>query len=193
MGVPRGKVIGGTSSINGQVFIRAIPEDFDNWKNKGLDDWSYEECLKYYIKLENDLDFNNEFHGNEGPIPVMRHKIDTLLEDQLTFYESVQEMGFPVTEDHNLPFSEGVGPLPLNNVNGMRWSTGISYVIPAIYRDNIEVLSNTICEKIIIDNGIQRGVILKNGNVIEGYEIILSAGAVAVSYTHLTLPTNLRV
>ena len=178
MGVPRGKVIGGTSSINGQVFIRAIPEDFENWKNKGLDDWSYEECLKYYIKLENDLDFNNEFHGNEGPIPVMRHKIDTLLEDQLTFYESVQEMGFPVTEDHNLPFSEGVGPLPLNNVNGMRWSTGISYVIPAIYRDNLEVLSNTICEKIIIDNGIQRGVILKNGNVIEGNEIILSAGAV---------------
>ena len=178
MGVPRGKVIGGTSSINGQVFIRAIPEDFENWKNKGLDDWSYEECLKYYIKLENDLDFNNEFHGNEGPIPVMRHKIDTLLEDQLTFYESVQEMGFPVTEDHNLPYSEGVGPLPLNNVNGMRWSTGISYVIPALHRDNLEVLSNTICEKIIIDNGIQRGVILKDGNVFEGNEIILSAGAV---------------
>ena len=72
MGVPRGRVAGGTSSINGQVFLRAIPEDFENWSSKGLEDWSFEECLKYYIKQENDLDFTNEYHGNDGPVPVKR-------------------------------------------------------------------------------------------------------------------------
>ena len=178
MGVPRGKVIGGTSSINGQVFLRAIPEDFQNWKSKGLDDWSFEDCLKYYIKLENDLDFNNEFHGNDGPIPVKRHSLDSLLQDQKTFYNSVYQMGFPTTDDHNMPFSEGVGPLPLNNVDGMRWSTGISYVIPALYRDNFKVLSNSICKKIIVDKGIQRGVILQNDEIYLANEVILSTGAV---------------
>jgi choline dehydrogenase len=178
MAVPRGKLIGGTSSINGQVFIRAIPEDFENWKNRGLDNWSFEECLKHFIKLENDLDFKNEFHGNDGPIPIKRHKLDTLLKDQLTFYETVQEMGFPTTEDHNNPFSEGVGPLPLNNPNGIRWSTGICYVLPALYRDNFTVLSNSICKKIIIDNDIQIGVMLENDEIYEADEIIVSAGAV---------------
>ena len=178
MGVPRGKVIGGTSSINGQVFIRAIPEDFQNWKSKGLDEWSFEDCLKYYIKLENDLDFNNEFHGNDGPIPVKRHSLDSLLQDQLTFYKTVQDMGFPTTNDHNMPFSEGVGPLPLNNVDGVRWSTAISYVIPALFRKNFTVLSNSICKKIIIKNGIQSGLILQNDETYHANEVIVSAGAV---------------
>ena len=178
MGVPRGKLIGGTSSINGQVFVRAIPEDFENWKNRGLDDWSFEDCLKYFIKLENDLDFENEYHGNDGPIPVRRHRLDTLLQDQLTFYQTVKDMGFPATEDHNMPFSEGVGPLPLNNPNGIRWSTGICYVMPALFRDNFKVLSNTKCKKIIIENGIQIGILLENDEVYEAGEIIISAGAV---------------
>ncbi len=178
MGVPRGKVIGGTSSINGQVFIRAIPEDFENWKNKGLDDWSFEDCLKYYIKLENDLDFNNEFHGNDGPVPIKRHSLDSLLQDQRSFYQTAQDMGFPTTDDHNMPFSEGVGPLPLNNVKGIRWSTGISYVIPALFRENFKILSNSICKKIIIEEGIQRGVILENNEIYYANEVIVSAGAV---------------
>ena len=178
MGVPRGKVIGGTSSINGQVFVRAIPEDFENWKNTGLDDWSFEDCLKYFIKLENDLDFENEYHGNDGPIPVRRHKLDTLLQDQLTFYETVKDMGFPETEDHNMPFSEGVGPLPLNNPHGIRWSTGICYVMPALFRDNFKVLSNSKCKKIIVENGIQIGILLENDEIYEAGEIIISAGAV---------------
>ena len=178
MGVPRGRVAGGTSSINGQVFLRAIPEDFENWSSKGLEDWSFEECLKYYIKQENDLDFTNEYHGNDGPVPVKRHSLDSLLIDQMTFYNTVQEMGFKTTEDHNLPYSEGVGPMPLNNPNGIRWSTGICYVLPAMVRENLDVLSNSICKKILIENGKQIGLILENDEIYEGNEIIVSAGAV---------------
>jgi len=178
MGVPRGRVAGGTSSINGQVFLRAIPEDFENWSSKGLEDWSFEECLKYYIKQENDLDFTNEYHGNDGPVPVKRHSLDSLLIDQMTFYNTVQEMGFKTTEDHNLPYSEGVGPMPLNNPNGIRWSTGICYVLPAMVRENLDVLSNSICKKILIENGKQIGLILENDEIYEGNEIIVSSGAV---------------
>tara|TARA_B110000196_G_scaffold135132_1_gene117128 strand:+ start:195 stop:1775 length:1581 start_codon:yes stop_codon:yes gene_type:complete len=178
MGVPRGKLIGGTSSINGQVFLRAIPEDFENWKSTGLDNWSFEECLNYYIKLENDLDFQNKYHGNEGPIPVKRHSLGSLLEDQLSFYETVQEMGHKSTDDHNLPYSEGVGPLPLNNPNGVRWSTGICYVLPSLKRENFKILSNSICKKILIENGKQIGIELENGEIYESGEIIISAGAI---------------
>ena len=178
MGVPRGRVAGGTSSINGQVFLRAIPEDFENWKNGGLEDWSYEQCLKYFIKQENDLDFQNEYHGNNGPIPVKRHSLDSLLVDQMSFYNTVKEMGYKATEDHNLPYSEGVGPMPLNNSNGIRWSTGICYLLPALERENLDVLSNKICKKILIENGKQIGLQLYDDEVFEGNEIIISTGAV---------------
>src|SRR5207248_5722591 len=88
MPVPRGKVTGGTSAINGQVFLRPIPEDFERWVDWGNDAWSFQQVLPYFRKIESDLDFQNDLHGTAGPIPVQRHKIDALLPEQAAFYEA---------------------------------------------------------------------------------------------------------
>ena len=74
MPVPRGKVLGGSSAINGQTFIRGAPEDFDTWASWGNDEWSYVKVLPYFRRIENDADFRDDFHGTDGPIPVRRHK-----------------------------------------------------------------------------------------------------------------------
>ena len=72
--VPRGKVVGGTSAINGQVFLRGVPEDYDSWAEWGNDEWSFVKCLPYFRKLETDTDIVDDFHGFDGPVPVRRHR-----------------------------------------------------------------------------------------------------------------------
>ena len=88
MRVPRGKVTGGTSAINAQMFIRGIPEDYDSWKSAGNDQWSYEQCLPYFRKLENDLDYVDDFHGNEGPMVARRWQPQDCNPDQKGLYVS---------------------------------------------------------------------------------------------------------
>ena len=131
MDVPRGKVMGGTSAINGQVFLRAIPDDFDHWVAMGNDEWRFEDVLPYYRKLETDLDFQDDFHGGDGPILAKRHKIEDLLTDQAAFYNACIDAGFPANPDHNHPDATGVGPYALNNPNGIRWSSALGYINPA--------------------------------------------------------------
>ena len=79
MPVPRGKLIGGSSSVNGQVFLRGIPEDFDSWESRGNDEWGYLKVLPYFRKMERDLDVRDDFHGTDGPIPIRRHRMDSLV------------------------------------------------------------------------------------------------------------------
>ena len=85
MPVPRGRVVGGSSAINGQVLLRGVPEDYDNWASWGNDEWSFVKTLPYFRKLETDTDIHDDFHGNEGPIPVRRHKEETWLPAQVAF------------------------------------------------------------------------------------------------------------
>ena len=115
MEVPRGRVTGGTSAINGQVFLRPIPNDFERWVDIGNDDWSYEKALPYMIKIETDLDFGGDFHGKDGAILVHRHPLDSLTDDQLAFYQACSHLRFPENPDHNLPDATRVGPYSLNN------------------------------------------------------------------------------
>ena len=121
MEVPRGKVTGGTSAINGQVFLRPLVYDFDHWTALGNDEWTYQDTLPYMRKMETDTDFSDDYHGTDGPIIVRRHKLDTLQPEQAAFYDACLEMGFPKIEDHNHPGASGVGPYPLNNPGGVRW------------------------------------------------------------------------
>ena len=95
MMVPRGKVTGGSSAINGQVFLRGVPEDYDTWAEMGNDEWKYTDCLPFFRKLETDTDFSDDFHGTDGPIVCHRFKPETWHPAQTAFYAACREAGFP--------------------------------------------------------------------------------------------------
>ena len=180
--VPRGKVVGGTSAINGQVFLRGVPEDYDNWASWGNDEWSFIKVLPFFRKLETDTDISDDFHGNDGPIPVRRHKKEDWLPAQNAFQEACIDQGYPETYDHNNPDSWGVGPFPMNNPNGVRMSTSLTYINSSRHRLNLTVRGNVLVHRIVFDGTRAVGVEAESGGEkfrIEAEEIVLSAGAVA--------------
>ena len=180
--VPRGKVVGGTSAINGQVFLRGAPEDYDNWASWGNDEWSYLKVLPYFRKLETDIDIRDDFHGSDGPIPVRRHKRETWLPLQSSFYQACVAAGFPEDSDMNNPESSGVGPIPMNNPDGIRMSTGLTYINPNRHRLNLTIRANVVVRRILFDGKRATGVEVESGGerfIVEGKEIILSAGSIA--------------
>ena len=126
--VARGKVTGGSSAINHQIMLRGMPEDFDAWAAAGNDEWSYRKSLPYFRRLENDADIRDDFHGNDGPIPIWRHVRDAWLPLQAAFYQACRDAGFPDDPDMNHPDGAGVGQMPLNNPGGVRMSTAITYL-----------------------------------------------------------------
>lgn len=181
MPVPRGKITGGTSAINGQVYLRAIPEDFDMWVAEGNDEWSYDKSLPAMIKLENDLDITDQYHGNDGPIVIRRYQPDELVDDQAAFIEAVTDAGFARTHDHNHPASSGVGPLPLNNPDGIRWSTALGYLTMARDRANFTLSADSHTTRVLIENKKTVGIEFeKNGELQQAYadEVVLSAGPI---------------
>jgi choline dehydrogenase len=179
--VPRGKVTGGSSAINGQVFLRGVPEDYDAWAAMGNNQWGFQELLPYFRKLENDQDFHDDFHGNDGPIIAHRFKRETWLPSQVAFYEACRAEGFPDCQDHNHPESTGVGPTPFNNPNGIRISTALGHLHQARHRLNLTIQANCLVHRILFDGQQATGVEVERGGetfVVTGDEIILSAGAI---------------
>lgn len=188
MAVPRGKVVGGSSAINGQVFLRGMPEDYDQWAQMGNSEWSYEKILPYFRKLETDLDYSGDFHGNEGPIIARRHKRSDWLPSQKAFYEACKSAGFPDGEDQNNPDVSGVGATPFNNPNNIRWSTNIGYLSMARHRLNLTIRGNVLTRRILFDGEKAAAVEAESDGerfLVEGETIILSAGA--VSSPHLLM------
>ena len=181
MPVPRGRVVGGSSAINGQVLLRGVPEDYDNWASWGNDEWSFEKTLPYFRKLETDTDIHDDFHGFDGPIPVRRHKEETWLPAQQAFYQACRAEGYPHDPDMNNPDSWGVGPIPMNNPDGIRMSTSLTYLNPVRHRLNLTVRSGVTAHSLIFDGNRAVGVQVESGGevfVVEGDEIICSGGAV---------------
>ena len=181
MPVPRGKVVGGSSAINGQVFLRGVPEDYDNWASWGNDEWSFVKTLPYFRMAETDTDIKDDFHGSEGPIPVRRHPKDTWLPAQDAFFKACQDDGYPYDPDMNHPDSTGVGPIPMNNPNGVRMSTSLTYLNPVRNRMNLTVRSGVTVHKILFDGTRAIGVEVESGDetfTVESDEIILSAGGI---------------
>ena len=180
--VPRGKVVGGTSAINGQVFLRGLPEDYDSWAAQGNDAWGYVKLLPYFRKMEADQDIRDDFHGTDGPTTVRRHKKETWEPLQMAFYQACITAGFPDDEDMNNPDSTGVGPVPMNNVDGLRISTALAYINPVRHRLNLTIRPNVLARRIIFDGKRATGVeVESNGEtfVVEGEEIVLSSGSIA--------------
>ena len=179
--VPRGKVVGGSSAVNAQIFLRGVAEDYDTWASWGNDRWGFEELMPYFRMIETDTDFAGDFHGSDGPIIVRRFKPDEWNPDQRAFYEAALAFGFPDCPDHNAPDSTGVGPTPLNNPGRVRWSTAIGYLSMARDRPNLTILPECLVHKVNFDGKRAVGVTVEvDGEVgeIEGRDIILSAGAI---------------
>lgn len=179
--VARGRVVGGTSSINHQIFLRGVPEDYDNWAAQGNDEWSYLKVLPYFRKLETDTDIADDFHGSDGPIPVRRHPKESWLSLHAAFYQACVAAGFPEDPDFNHPESGGVGAIPLNNPGGVRMSTAITYLNSCRHRLNLTIKGDVLARKILFEGTRAIGVSVESGGqafTIQGEEIILSAGAI---------------
>ena len=181
MPVPRGRVVGGSSAINGQIMLRGVPEDYDRWAAWGNDEWSFLNVLPYFRKLETDTDIRDDFHGSQGPTPIRRHKRDTWLPFQRAFHQSCLDAGFPEHPDMNHPDNTGLGPVPMNNPDGIRMSTALTYINPNRHRLNLTIRPGVLATRILFDGNRATGVEVESGGqrfTVEGQQIILSGGAV---------------
>ena len=115
--IPRGKATGGSSAVNGQVLYRGIPEDYDNWAAWGNIEWSYEQVLPYFRKMENNHDFGGESHGKTGPVPVRRYQRDEWMPQALAFHRACVDADFRDDPDQNHPESTGVSPRARNRLS----------------------------------------------------------------------------
>ena len=178
--VAQGKVIGGGGSINGQVFLRGIPQDFDDWASWGNEEWSYIKVLPYFRKTETDLDIKDDFHGTDGPLPISRKVGETWPVIQSAFHIACLQNGFDTTDDMNGVEPTGVGVVPMNNQKGVRMSTAITHLAPMRHHLNLTIRGNVFARKILIENRQVTGVEVESGGevfTVESNKVVLSAGA----------------
>ena len=184
MPVPRGKVTGGSSSVNGSVFTRHTTGDSQAWVAAGNDEWSYEKLLPYYRKLETDRNFADEFHGTDGPMPVMRIMRDEWATSDHRFEDACVDLGFSTCDDHNRPDSTGVGPIPRNSIDGERMSTARVYLSLARARENLTIIPDAFVRRILFAGNRAVGVEVEgHGDApIEADQIVLAAGAIGTPH-----------
>jgi choline dehydrogenase len=181
MPVPRGKVTGGSSAINSSAFYRGVPEDFDLWASYGNDQWSFEQVLPFFRKIETDVDYQDDDHGTEGPIFVHHASRAAWHATQWAFYNACRAAGFPECPDHNRPGASGIGPAISNNHNSVRFSTALGYLDPCRHRLNLTIRPNCLVHRILFAGHRAVGVAVDSGGetcTVAGEHIILSTGAV---------------
>lgn len=171
--VPRGRGLGGSSAVNGNVFLRATPADADAW-GPG---WSWRELLHYYVRSETDFDRSGPLHGDRGPIPVCRPAGPLLHPVTERFLAVAQELGFPAELDKNAGDTPGVGLVPCNAVNGARIDTATAYGLSG-QRPGLTVRTNARVARVLLDRDRAIGVELLDGSRVEAGEVVLTAGAI---------------
>ena len=160
---PRGKVLGGSSSINGLVYIRGQHEDFDHWRQLGNTGWSFDDVLPYFRRAEDKLGGGDEFHGTGGPLAVSDvHDYDPISK---AFIKSALDLGFPRNDDFNGAAQEGVGYYHLTTRNGRRCSTAVGYLRPAMKRRNLRVITNALAESVVLEGRRAVGVTFRQNGV----------------------------
>ena len=175
--VPRGKVVGGSSSVNGSNALRAYPSDFDRWVGLGNDLWSWEQVLPYFRRMENDP-MGGELHGSDGPMPIRRFTGEDLRPVMHAFVDACEQAGHPRVEDLSTPGAIGTGSLPVNQVDGVRQSTAVAYLLPAMERPNLELRAGVTVDRVELTAGRARAVVLTSGERLEADLVVLAAGAV---------------
>lgn len=177
----RGKVLGGSGSINGMIWQRGNPLDYERWgKDPGMQDWDYAHCLPYFKKMENCLaDPSNPFRGNSGPLELERGPVKSPL--FAAFFKATEEAGYPRTDDVNGYKQEGFAAFDRNVRRGRRLSSARAYLHPVMKRKNLTVKTRAMVTKVIFDGKRATGVevIIKGKRqVISAREIILCGGAI---------------
>jgi predicted dehydrogenase (TIGR03970 family) len=178
----RGRVLGGSTTVNGGYFVRARREDFDGWSAEVGDAfWSYERVLPYLRALETDLDFGaTALHGDRGPIRIRR--TDLRHPAAAAFQAAAREIGHPAEPDKNAQEVPGFGPLPSNAVDGQRINAGIAYLLGAFGRPNLTVLGRCQVRSVVVNRGRATGVVVERRRrrlVLKAGEIVLCAGSFA--------------
>jgi choline dehydrogenase len=177
---PRGKMLGGTSSLNGMIYIRGHARDYDLWRQMGLAGWSYADVLPYFKRAEGNERGVDSFHGADGPLNVTEAHHDNPLFD--AFVESGREAGHPVNPDFNGAEQEGFGRYQFTIRNARRWSTAAAYLRPALSRPNLTVETGALTQRIQLNNGRAEGVVYRQGgretSASASREVLLAAGAV---------------
>ena len=178
----RGRGVGGSSSINGQIAIRALPEDFDWWVEEGCAGWSWQDVLPAFNRLEDDLDFGDKpYHGKGGPIPIYRAPLEKWGPVDLAMREAALDLGYGWEPDHNAPEGGGVSPYAINSRDGVRVSVNDGYLEPARSRPNLTIIGDTVVDRVLFDGnravGV-RAVTVDGPREFRASEVILSAGAI---------------
>ncbi|NVJ95491.1 MAG: choline dehydrogenase [Marivivens sp.] len=191
MATPRGKVIGGSSSINGMIYVRGHAKDYDHWAESGAHGWSYADVLPYFKRMENWHDGGHggdaSWRGNSGPLHVTRGPRTNPL--TRAFVEAGRQAGYPVTGDYNGEQQEGFGPFDSTIWQGRRWSAANAYLKPAIATGRVTVVKG-LAEKVVIENGRATGVQINKGN---GSEVISATNEVIIAASSINSPKLLML
>lgn len=178
---PRGKGLGGSSSINGCYFIRGTQANFDSWAKEGNDLWAFDRVLPSFKRIETDVDFKSDAHGQDGPISVMREPRDRAPEFTTAFHAACRALGFDEEPDKNAPQARrGIGPVPLNIADGRRVGTAQAYLLPAMGRANLTVMGNAPVRQIVTKGRRAVGVVAevdKAARTFHADEVVICAGA----------------
>ncbi len=182
MHCPRGKVLGGSSSINGMVYVRGHARDFDEWQAQGARNWDYQNCLPYFKKADDWVFGSDDYRAQHGPLSVNN---GNNMQNPLyrAFIAAGAEAGYMKTEDYNGRQQEGFGAMHMTVKNGIRWSTANAYLRPALNRPNLKVMTGALTQRLILKGKKAVGVeFLCDGElrqVTAKREVILSAGPIA--------------
>ncbi|WP_084885957.1 choline dehydrogenase [Vibrio sp. qd031] len=181
MHCPRGKVLGGSSSINGMVWVRGHAKDFDEWESLGAKGWGYQDCLPYFVQAESYFQPDGNHRGMAGPIGVNNgnQMANPLYK---AFIQAGVQAGYPIIADYNGEQQEGFSPMQMSVKQGVRSSTAREYLDPIKSRPNLTIQTGALAEKVLFDNKRAKGVRYQlKGRSYEAYsskEVILSAGAI---------------
>lgn len=174
---PRGKALGGSSAINGMLYIRGHAKDYDQWSQLGATGWGYGDVLPYFIKSEGSEREADDFHGTDGPLHVCRATSDNKL--NFAFIDAAQEAGYPFNDDFNGTSQDGFGYYDQTIKDGRRMSAAKAYITPALKRENLTVMTETQVATVELDNKTATGVKLVDGTLFNAnLEVILSGGAI---------------
>lgn len=180
LATPRGKVVGGSSSINGMVYVRGHAKDFDTWEEMGAAGWGFRHVLPYFKRQETSHGGEDGWRGTEGPLHVKRGELNNPLYS--AFIEAGREAGYPVTPDYNGAQQEGFGPMEMTVHNGIRWSAANAYLRPALRRGNVRLITRALARRILLEGrravGVEYDVRGKVRQVRARREVIIAASAI---------------
>ncbi|MEA2683503.1 MAG: choline dehydrogenase [Chloroflexota bacterium] len=175
LGLPRGRILGGSSAVNATIAMRGQPQDYDQWAAMGATGWGWDDCLPYFRRLETDADFGDrEYHGNSGPIHVERAP---LMAGEQLYVAACEELGHSRVADHNEPGAIGVGPIPRNMKDGVRQSVLVTYLAVARGRENLVIRADALVDRLALEGERVVGVHLGGGEEIRARHVVLAAGA----------------